>query len=98
MEKPFNNLSPAQAERLDLVTEEMGEVLHAIGKIKRHGYNSFNPNDILSNSNKQNLEEKLGHLLYAINLLSLYGEVWQSRIDDYQYCRENTIKQWMHHQ
>lgn len=41
----FNKLSPAQAERLAMLAEECGEVIQVIGKILRHGYDSYHPAD-----------------------------------------------------
>jgi len=42
-EKHFNGLSPAEAERLALLAEECGEVVQAVCKVLRHGYESTNP-------------------------------------------------------
>lgn len=39
----FNGLSPAEAERLAMLAEECGEVIHIVGKILRHGYDSYHP-------------------------------------------------------
>jgi len=39
----FNKLTPAQAERLAMLAEECGEVMQVIGKILRHGYDSYHP-------------------------------------------------------
>ena len=39
----FNGLTAAQAERLAMLAEECGEVIQAIGKILRHGYDSYHP-------------------------------------------------------
>ena len=39
----FNCLTPAQAERLAMLAEECGEVIQIIGKILRHGYESYHP-------------------------------------------------------
>src|SRR5579872_899269 len=36
-------LTPAQIERLALLAEECGEVMQAVSKILRHGYESRNP-------------------------------------------------------
>ena len=41
----FNGLTPAQAERLAMLIEECGEVIHIAGKILRHGYDSYHPAD-----------------------------------------------------
>ena len=39
----FNGLTSAQAERLAMLAEECGEVIQVIGKILRHGYDSWHP-------------------------------------------------------
>lgn len=39
----FNGLTPAEAERLAMLAEECGEVIQIVGKILRHGYESFHP-------------------------------------------------------
>jgi NTP pyrophosphatase (non-canonical NTP hydrolase) len=39
----FNQLSPAEAERLAFLIEECGEVIQAASKVLRHGYESFDP-------------------------------------------------------
>lgn len=39
----FNQLTPAQAERLAMLAEECGEVIQIVGKILRHGYDSHHP-------------------------------------------------------
>jgi len=39
----FNKLAPAEAERLAMLAEECGEVIQVIGKILRHGYDSYHP-------------------------------------------------------
>jgi hypothetical protein len=41
--KHFNQLTPAQAERLAMLAEECGEVIQIVGKILRHGYESYHP-------------------------------------------------------
>ena len=41
----FNKLTPAEAERLAMLAEECGEVIQVIGKIMRHGYDSYHPAD-----------------------------------------------------
>ena len=39
----FNQLTPAEAERLAMLAEECGEVIQIVGKILRHGYDSYHP-------------------------------------------------------
>lgn len=45
----FNNLTPAQAERLAILAEECAEVIQIVGKILRHGMESFHPVTLESN-------------------------------------------------
>ena len=67
MKEHFNQLSGAEAERLALLLEELGEAQQAIGKILRHGYESHHP-DRLS-TNRQELEKELGDISAAIHIL-----------------------------
>ena len=39
----FNGLSDAETERLDMLAEECAEVIQAISKIKRYGWESRHP-------------------------------------------------------
>lgn len=41
----FNDLSPKQAELLAMLAEEAGEVVQVVGKILRHGLDSYHPDD-----------------------------------------------------
>ena len=41
----FNQLTPAEAERLAMLAEECGEVVQVVGKILRHGYDSYHPDN-----------------------------------------------------
>ena len=46
MQDHFNGLTPAEAERLAMLAEEAAEVIQAVGKILRHGYASYHPDDL----------------------------------------------------
>lgn len=72
MEAPFNKLTPAQAERLALLSEELGEAQQAIGKILRHGYESRNP-VAHGPTNRDALAKELGDVLCAIDIICLTG-------------------------
>ncbi len=41
----FNNLSPKQAELLAMLAEEAGEIVQVVGKILRHGLDSYHPDN-----------------------------------------------------
>lgn len=61
----FNELTPAETERLAILAEEMGETIQVIGKILRHGYDSRNPLEGKTGwTNRANLEKELGGCSY----------------------------------
>lgn len=92
---PFNELTPAQAERLHYLIEECGEVIHAAGKILRHGYESYHPDG--GQSNREHLTEELGHLFVATRMMWLRGDYdWRALCyaQDAKYLR---INKYLHH-
>lgn len=61
MSDHFNQLTPAQAERLAMLAEECAEVIQVVGEILRHGYDSHHPSDP-STTNRQLLEREMTDL------------------------------------
>jgi len=98
MSEHFNELSPAEAERLALLLEEMGESIQVIGKILRHGYNSCHPDSLSGPDNRNLLEQELGDVYAAITLLSRSGDVDNDEINQYQYDKLERVQQYLHHQ
>ncbi|MHB8084254.1 MAG: hypothetical protein ACYDHZ_00305 [Dehalococcoidia bacterium] len=92
----FNGLTPAEAERLWLLVEEMGESLQAIGKIGRHGYESRHPDG--GPSNRLNLEKELGHVHRIIKLLSRANDLTWERVLSESVAKEVSMKPYLHHQ
>jgi hypothetical protein len=97
MSEFFNNLSPAELERLAIASEEMGEAQQIIGKILRHGYESYNPNDPSAETNRALLETELGHVMFGIKQLIdardiIEGHVWDSTDEKAQ-----SVKPYLHH-
>jgi len=70
-----NGLTPAQAERLALLAEECGEVIQAIGKVLRHGYESTHTHLDGGPTNRENLDSECGDVRYAIMLLARSGDL-----------------------
>jgi NTP pyrophosphatase (non-canonical NTP hydrolase) len=66
--EPFNGLTPKQSEMLDMLSEECGEVIQAIGKIKRHGYESRHPHDPVM-TNRMQLMKELGDVFGLVTML-----------------------------
>lgn len=97
MSDHFNDLTPAQAERLALLAEEIGETQQVIGKILRHGYesvNPFNPTD----TNRQLLVREIGDILVAIDFLVDYGDITQADLEDRRRVKHHRVWDWLHHQ
>jgi len=68
-EKHFNRLNPAQAERIAMLMEEAGEIVQACGKVLRHGYESHNPNDAQSSSNRHHLHKEIRDIEAIIEMM-----------------------------
>lgn len=100
--KHFNGLTPAETERLAFLAEEMGEAIQAIGKILRHGYESQNPTSRRAQppTNRLWLEEELGNVLAAIELMTAIGDadVDPESMEDFRLAKLKSVKKWMHHQ
>lgn len=99
MEKHFNGLTPAEAERLALLIEECGEVIQAATKILRHGYESHNPTSAsLSPSNREALCHELGHAAHAVERLIGTGDLNSLEIRGAQKRKAESVSRWLHHQ
>ena len=93
----FNELTPAQAERLALLAEEAGETVQAIGKILRHGMDSDNRGQ-MPNTNRVNLAAEIGDFFAAVTLLVDAGDLSRSLIDAAMEAKLERIGPHLHHQ
>lgn len=71
----YNNLTPAEAERLAMLAEECGEVVQMVGKILRHGYEECHPNDQHQQTNRSLLSSELIDLLAVVDLMENRGDL-----------------------
>jgi len=94
----FNQLTPAQAELLALLLEELGEAQQAIGKILRHGYESENPFIEDGPTNRESLERELGDVSAAIRLLAKAGDIDDNAIVRAEVSKLNRVAAFLHHQ
>ncbi len=92
----FNQLSPAKAERLALLLEEMGEAQQAIGKVLRHGYASAHPNG--GPNNRAALAIELGHVRFAIADMTMKGDIDEGLIGESFDSKAHSVTRYMHHQ
>lgn len=96
---PFNELTPAEAERLALLAEELGEAIQAIGKILRHGYESCHPDNINGPDNRSDLEREIGDIAAALHYMTiLSNDLDEINIDEHMRRKIKNVKQYLHHQ
>lgn len=95
-----NGLSAAEAERLALLSEELGEAVQAIGKILRHGYESFDPflPPPAGNTNRQNLAKELGDIIAAMNLMRAGGDIDEEEVIGHAHRKLLKVGVFLHHQ
>jgi NTP pyrophosphatase (non-canonical NTP hydrolase)/ribosomal protein S27E len=91
------NLTMAQRERLAWLAEECGEVVQAVGKVLRHGFQDTGPNGT-TYDNRVALEEEAGHVLAVIDTLAMNGDVQQSNVKDSCGRKKVTCRPHMHYQ
>lgn len=70
-----NGLADAELERLSFLSKRCAEVIQVVAKIVRHGWESRDPTNGPSPSNRQMLETELGDIRIAIALLADAGNV-----------------------
>jgi NTP pyrophosphatase (non-canonical NTP hydrolase) len=88
-------LTDAERERLAFLSEECGEVVQAIGKIQRHGFENRYDNGV---TNRQQLEIEMGHVLQCMRLLLYARDVSNAAILKAQSDKEEKLKKYSHFQ
>lgn len=92
----FNQLTPAETERLAILAEECGEVIQAVGKILRHGYEGTHPHG--GPNNRQLLELECGDVLQILQLMYQNCDLEKENILKRSISRRESIKVYTHHQ
>lgn len=86
-----------QLERLAILLEELGEVQQIVGKIIRHGYESYNPFDESETTNRCLLEKELGHVEWIVNFMAKNNDISKAEIAKSSAQKQTTISQYLHH-
>lgn len=97
-----NQLTPAELERLALLSEELGEAQQIIGKIIRHGYESYDPTMMVPPgesviTNRTMLEKELGDVSASINIMNMAGDVTAESIQRFSIAKMRSVNRWLHH-
>ncbi len=95
MSEHFNKLSPAEAELLALLAEECGEVIQMIGKVLRHGLDSYPPGG--GESNRVQLADEAGQVLAAIHLLTERGVLSDVEVGCGKAGKLQRVFKYLHH-
>ena len=66
-EAPYNALSPREAEALAMLAEEAGEIVGAVGKTLRHGFESHHPEG--TETNRAAIAREVADLHAVLRLL-----------------------------
>lgn len=98
MSEHFNQLTPAEHERLALLIEECAEVQQIACKILRHGYESYNPNDPDRTDNRTLLSIEIGHLEHALHRMQTVMDYSPHVAHCSEELKAKTVKQYLHHQ
>jgi hypothetical protein len=98
MAEHFNQLTPKEAELLALLAEECGEVIQVIGKILRHGLQSYHPDDPEQRPNRDLLEVEIGHVSATSSMLIQAGVLNEDHILRSRRQKFFTVERWLHHQ
>ena len=96
MSDSFNGLSPAEIERLAILMEEAGEVVQAVGKILRHGYESRHP--VTQSNNRDELQKEIGDLRAAVTMMHNAGDIADCTIAGFEQIKLDKIGKYLHHQ
>ena len=92
-----SDLTPAEAERLAMLAEECAEVIQIVGKILRHGYASYHPNNP-GVSNRELLDDEISDLLTVAKRMIAVGDLE----GDFEFADHNAVwkrkLRYTHHQ
>jgi NTP pyrophosphatase (non-canonical NTP hydrolase) len=94
--KDIPGLSAAEIERLAILAEECGEVVQAVGKVLRHGWDSQSPYG--GKPNRVALEREIGNVRAVVNLMLDAGDVRLRDVQSWQRCKRLALPRWTHHQ
>lgn len=101
MSQHFNKLTPGEAERLAMLAEEAGEIVQAVTKVLRHGYDSFHPNELEStdpSDNRMDLAREVGDLWGIVEEMCELGDIDADLVDEACDGKWQRARRYAHHQ
>lgn len=92
------SLTPAEAERLEMLAEEASEIAQECMKILRHGYGSYHPRDPDRVVNRMRLMSEIGDFIGVRRLMYEAGDLSAPTISYYADKKVEKCRQWTYHQ
>lgn len=89
-------LSSGEIERLAMLAEKCGEVVQAVGKVMRHGWDSSSP--FGGRHNRSALEREIGNVLAVAAMMQDEGDLRRGDIGSWQRTKRAGMAAWTHHQ
>lgn len=94
----FNQLTLAQSERLAMLAEECGEVIQVIGKVLRHGYESYHPDDGQRETNRDSLIEEIHDVFAVLWMMNRQEDLVLPEVNVWLQGRVERKLRYSHHQ
>lgn len=91
----YNELTESELELLACLAEECGEVIHIVGKILRHGYDSYHPDT--GDNNRELLHKEVGDVLAIVDLMDRVGNLNKYNIAYHKSNKLCKIGEYIHH-
>lgn len=88
----------AENEMLDILQEECAEVIQAISKIKRHGWDSYNPDILAAPTNQDHFSDEVAQLLTVVGMLMGGNRLSEVRMGEEAKRKEANLKKYTHYQ
>ena len=96
-ERHFNELTPAQDERLAWLIEECAEVIQAATKIQRHGYESVRPSDPTGPTNRGMLEAEVADVFAIVQIMQEQGDICKWKLPALVSKKREKLPLYAHH-
>lgn len=92
----MEKVTDPELERLAILAEECGEVVQAVGKIIRHGYDNYHPKnpDV---DNREHLEREIADVIAMVSILWATNDITMPDDEQVMAAVKRKMK-YMHHQ
>ncbi len=95
---PFNGLTPAEAERLAILAEELAEAIQVVGKVLRHGWTPTDHTTGITYDNRAELETELGHVRNVEDLMVRRADLSEGCLEEAAATKAAKWACYLHHQ